>query len=235
MFPLKPSLILLHGAISSEKQFDTLLPLLNKELDVHVFSFPGHGGKKIPAEPFSIDLFASALLDFLQQEKISSASVFGYSMGGYVALYLASRHPLLINKIFTLGTKLEWTEEIAAKETAQLNPGKIKSKVPAFAEALKQLHAPQDWKTVLHKTSEMLLQLGKKPALTENDFQKIKIPVLIGLGDGDKMVSRPEAENAEKYLECGKLLLLENTPHVFEKVDRRILADYMNDFFNEKK
>ncbi len=228
---MKSDLILLHGAVSSEKQFDTLLPLLNKKFDVHLFSFPGHGGKEIPSEPFSIDLFASALVNYLQKEKISTASVFGYSMGGYVALYLASRQPLLFNKIFTLGTKLEWTEEIASKETAQLNPEKIEAKVPAFAEALKKLHAPGDWKAVLHKTSEMLLQLGRNPALTEKDFQKIKIPVLVGLGDGDKMVSSTESENAVKHLEHGRLLVLPDTPHVFEKVNINVLAGHLNDFF----
>jgi pimeloyl-ACP methyl ester carboxylesterase len=228
---LKLSLILLHGAISSGKQFDRLLPLLNKEFDVHIFSFPGHGGKEIPSEPFSIDLFASALLEYLHSEKISSASVFGYSMGGYVALYLASRHPLLFNKIFTLGTKLEWTEDIAAKETSQLNPEKIEAKVLAFAEALKQLHSPEDWKTVLHKTSELLINLGRNPILNEKDFQKIKIPVLIGLGDEDKMVSKAESENAVNQLKHGRLLLLPETHHVFEKVNQHVLAEYINDFF----
>ena len=228
---MKPTLLLLHGAISSGKQFDKLLPLLNDEFDVYVFTFPGHGGNKIPAEEFSIPLFANALLYYLVENNLMPAYVFGYSMGGYVALYIASRLSNQFQKIITLGTKLNWTEETAAREVVQLNPEKIEEKVPAFAEVLKQLHAPEDWKAVLNKTSEMLMNLGKNPLLNKEAFERIKIPVVIGLGDSDKMVSREESENAVQYLANGKFQMLENTQHPFERVDVNMLSGKLKEFF----
>jgi pimeloyl-ACP methyl ester carboxylesterase len=224
---VKPPLLLLHGAIGSGRQFNKLLPVLS-EYDVHVFTFPGHGGKEIPAEGFSIELFADSVHNYLKEKNLESVFVFGYSMGGYVALYLASRYPNLFKKIITLGTKMEWTPEIAARETSQLNAEKIEAKVPAFAEALKQLHSPQDWKIVLQKTSEMLAAMGERPPLTKEDFQKIKIPVVVGLGDADKMVSREESERVVKYLPDGKFLLLENTEHPLERVDVNVLKSIFN-------
>ena len=46
----------------------------------------------------------------------------GHSMGGYVALKLALKRPELVDRIITLGTKFNWTPEVAAKEVKMLNP-----------------------------------------------------------------------------------------------------------------
>jgi pimeloyl-ACP methyl ester carboxylesterase len=228
---MKQPLLLLHGAISSQKQFDVLLPFLIDQFEVHVLNFPGHGGYEIPDEPFSIPLFASSVIRYLDQKNILSTSIFGYSMGGYVALYLATQHPQRVKKVFTLATKLEWTQQVAEKETNLLNPEKILEKIPAFASLLEQTHSPQDWKKVIQKTSDLLLQLGKNPVLAKEDFLQIKIPVIIGLGELDKMGSVEESKQASEYLENGQLLILPSTPHPFEKADHHILAGYIKNFF----
>lgn len=228
---MKQPLLLLHGAISSRKQFDVLIPFLNDRLEVHAISFPGHGGSKIPEESFSIPLFSSAVLNYLDEKKLNGIPVFGYSMGGYVALYMAVQHPHRFSKIFTLATKMTWTKAIAEKETEQLNPEKIQEKVPAFAAALAQTHGPQDWKKVLEKTKDMLLGLGENPALTEKEFRQIEIPVTVGIGALDKMVSVEESERAASHLKNGKLMVLPDTPHPFEKVNHQVLAGLLQNFF----
>lgn len=227
---MKKPLLLLHGAISSGRQFTGLSSFLNEEFEVHTPDFPGHGGEEIP-DRFSVQEFAKYILHYLDESKIAEASVFGYSMGGYVALYLAVHWPEKISNIFTLATKLEWTEDIAESEAAQLSPQKILEKVPAFADTLREIHSPQDWKKVLEKTSEMILDLGKRPLLCEKEFQQIKIPVTVAVGEQDKMVSVAESKNAVTHLPDGQFLLLPSTPHPFEKVNQEMLAAYLNDFF----
>lgn len=229
---MKYPLLLLHGAISSKKQFDALIPFLNNQFELHLLNFPGHGGNEIPNEPFSIPLFATSVLNYLDHKKITVASIFGYSMGGYVALYLAAYYPQRVEKVFTLATKFEWTPQVAEKETAQLNPEKISEKVPAFASFLEKAHYPRNWKEVIQKTSLMLMQLGNNPSLTKNDFLEIKIPVIIGLGELDKMVSQDESKNTVEHLKNGQLLLIPSTLHPFEKVNHQLLAGYMNSFFS---
>lgn len=226
---MKQPLLLLHGAISSAKQFDILLPFLNREFEVYAPDFPGHGGRAIP-ETFSMPLFAESVLEYFDNKKLNRASVFGYSMGGYVALYLAAHYPERVNKVFTLATKFDWTENTAEKEAAQLNPEKVLEKVPAFAAELQKIHSPQDWKKVFAKTAAMLLDLGKNPVLTEKVFGQIKIPVIISIGDSDKMVSIDESKSAAEHISNGQLLQLPATQHPFEKVNHQMLAGHMNDF-----
>jgi pimeloyl-ACP methyl ester carboxylesterase len=230
---VKKAIILLHGAVGSARQVEPLFSFLPGEFQVHALNLPGHGGLAIPSEPYSFPLFAQSVLDYINKKRIEKVSLFGYSMGGYVSLYLAANYPEHIDKVFTLGTKLNWNSEFAEKEVSMLNPEKISEKVPAFAKSLEQTHSPQDWKIVLRKTSELLLNLGRQPALTERDFASIKLPVTISLGELDKMATVEESKDVVKHLQNGRYLQLDATPHPFEKVNHQILAEQMAGFFGE--
>lgn len=212
-------LLLLHGALGARTQFEKLSHLLKESFDVHSINFTGHGGSVIPTEPFSIQMFAGDIINWLDENNIGKINIFGYSMGGYAAMYLAKHHPEKVNKIFTLATKFEWSEEISAREVKMLDAAKIKEKVPQFAKELRSRHSPQNWETVLGKTSEMMINLGKKNELTFDDISTIECCIQIGIGDRDKMVSLEESIAAYRSLKNGELQVLPNTPHPLEQVD----------------
>ncbi len=223
-------LLLLHGAIGAKDQLGELAGLLENDFVVHSLNFNGHGGEALTSEPFSIAAFAAEVEEYLSNHNIQEASVFGYSMGGYVAMYLAKQKPQLLNKIVTLATKFYWNETVAEKEASMLNAETIEEKVPAFAETLKHRHYPNDWKLILQKTKTMLLQMGRQNPLQLNDYSTILQPVLLLLGDNDKMVTKEETEAVQKVLPNGSFQLLEQTPHPIEKVNSENLARIINKF-----
>ncbi len=222
---------MLHGAVGSSVQLEPLAGKLKETYDVCLLNFTGHGGKPIPEEQFSIEMFAEDVIYFIKKNKLEGINVYGYSMGGYVALYIARHHPGLISKIFTTATKFQWSEETSAKESAMLNPDKILEKVPKFAEELELRHSPEDWKTVLNKTAEMMICLGKNRTLKDDDFSKIENEVLVSVGDRDNMVTIEETADAYRKLKNGKLLILPGTPHPMEKMDTDRLAGEIRMFF----
>ncbi|HRG51369.1 MAG TPA: alpha/beta fold hydrolase [Bacteroidia bacterium] len=224
-------LIILHGALGSADQFQSLAGLLNNLYKIHVINFYGHGGAT-DIEHFSIEKFADQVFQYLTENDIEKANIVGYSMGGYVALYLAKLHSQRINKIFTLATKFHWTPAIAEQETKLLNPEKIAEKLPAFAQALEKRHAPNDWKALLTKTAKLMIDLGNHPSLDATDFQKFETPVLIGIGDKDNMVSLEETIEVYRKLKNANLLVLPATPHPIEKVNVKRLAAEISLFFN---
>ena len=81
----KPDLILLHGALGSQVQFSELSKKLSSSFTIHTFNFSGYGGRPIDQAP-SIELFSQNLIDYIVENDLVSPFVFGYSMGGYVAL-----------------------------------------------------------------------------------------------------------------------------------------------------
>ncbi|MFT3794129.1 alpha/beta fold hydrolase [Flavobacterium sp.] len=223
-------ILLLHGAIGAKQQFDALVQSLEKRYKVHTLNFSGHGGAAI-GNDFSIAQFASETLDYLDANQIDAIKIFGYSMGGYVALYLAKMHPQRIDGIFTLATKFEWTPEIAARETKMLNPEKIAEKIPAFAAELQQRHAPNDWKTVMAKTAEMMIGLGDNNPLQLEDYQAIQIPTRIAIGDKDQMVTLEETIAVYRSLPHASLVVLPQTQHPIEKVSVERLVSELGIFF----
>ena len=228
---MKPKLLLLHGALGSSRQFAKLKNLLAESFEIYELNFEGHGGRA-SSQDFSISLFTENVHAFLRENGIESTAIFGYSMGGYVALNLALTEPASVKEIITLGTKFDWTEESAAREVKMLNPEKIEEKVPKFAEMLKQQHAPLDWKELMRKTAQMMLGMGAGAKLHPEQLNQIQQKVTIGLGSEDKMVSREESEAASQTLPQASFHLLDCVPHPIDRVDPEVLANYIKEAMN---
>ena len=224
------NLLLLHGAIGSEEQFAELKKMLSTCFTVHTINFSGHGGNDMP-EQFEITSFAAETESYLERNNLESVNIFGYSMGGYVALYLALHYRKRISSVFTFATKFTWSPEIAQKETKMLNPDKIAEKLPAFAMELEKRHLPNDWRSVLNKTAQMMQNLGEQNLLSHDDISRISIRVRIGIGDRDSMVTLEETVAAYKSLPNGSLLVLPQTPHPLEQIDKQRLAHEIKNFF----
>jgi len=223
-------LILLHGAIGSRQQLQKLSESLSTNFEVQTFNFSGHGGEPF-ANDFSIAQFANELLHFVQTNYSEPVNIFGYSMGGYVALYAALQKPSLFSKIITFATKYEWNNEIAAKETKLLVPEKIEEKIPAFAKKLEERHAPNNWKLVLHRTQNLMIALAENPLLNSSNLSKIKTPVMVLLGDSDEMVTLQETKLLADSLPFAQLKILQNTKHHIEKLDIELSVKLLVDFF----
>lgn len=223
-------IILLHGALGSNQQLQPLADNLRGTFHVHSFNFSGHGGREFADEPFSIPFFSYQIEEYMQKQGIEQANIFGYSMGGYAALYLAKQQPSKINKIITLATKFYWDEKVAAKEVQLLNANTIKEKVPAFAAQLQQRHSPNNWEELLDKTKELLLGLGADNALQAEDYTDLSTACLLLLGDRDKMVTLDETIAVYKQLPSAQMGMLPGTAHAFEQVNVNLLSQLITGF-----
>lgn len=226
----KPSLLLLHGALGSKQQFEPLSKALEEHFDVHSLDFDGHGSVPASRQTFRIEHFAEDVALYLERGNLTSVHIFGYSMGGYVALYLANKQPQRIQSIITLGTKFAWNPETAAKEASMLNPERMKEKIPSFVKRLEMLHPASDWASVVEKTKEMMITLGNAPLLDATALVAIQQRVRISIGDRDEMVTLEETVSAHKALRASELAVLPNTPHVLEKVNIKRLSMMITDF-----
>jgi pimeloyl-ACP methyl ester carboxylesterase len=223
-------LLLLHGAIGAKDQLAALAGKMNN-YTIHTLNFAGHGGEAMPADPFSIELFASNVLQYLHEHQLPAVNIFGYSMGGYTGMYLAKYHPASIIKLATLATKWEWSEAIAAKENRMLDAETIRQKIPAFAAQLEKRHAPVNWVQLLERTKELLVSLGKNNVLQPADYPTITTPALLLLGDRDKMVTLEETLAVYKQLPNAQLGILPCTPHPIEQANVDTLSTLLSTFF----
>jgi pimeloyl-ACP methyl ester carboxylesterase len=225
-----PNLILLHGALGHNEVFEPFKEELSKYFTVYTPLFSGHGYVQLPENGITIKAYTQELKEFIEKEKLNDVSIFGHSMGGYVALCYAMENPSSINSIITLGTKFDWNEEQAIKESKMLNPDVIAEKIPKYAGLLEKQHGTQ-WKQLLPAIADMMVSLGKNPPL-KNNLSSINIPVQIMIGDQDNMVTLEESTEVYRNLPNAKLAVLPNTKHPMDKVRPNLLLNLMKDFWN---
>jgi pimeloyl-ACP methyl ester carboxylesterase len=228
----KPPLLLLHGALGSVKTFDKLRSLLSENYNVYVYDFQGHGSQSDYGKPLTMEGFSAQWIDFMDANQLKSAHLFGYSLGGFVGMYLARHYPEKVLSLFTMGTKWDWTEVSAQKETAFLNPVKMQEKVPKFTTQLAAIHGETRWITTVNAVRDFMLASAKHPVFSEADYKSVQIPVMIGIGDRDVTANLDATINVYRALPNAQFFVAPNTPHPFERVDISLIVKVLRIFHN---
>ncbi len=98
--PSKPSLLLLHGYLSSTFSFRHLIPLLTRYFNIYAIDLPGFGNsEKNTRFYYSLDNYAELAGRFCVAKSIRKCAIAGHSMGGQIALRAARKHPGIFNKV----------------------------------------------------------------------------------------------------------------------------------------
>jgi pimeloyl-ACP methyl ester carboxylesterase len=228
-------ILLLHGALGAAAQLaplaEALRTLAGGGPAVHAIDFEGHGAAAPSGRPYRTAGFVDDVRAALDRLGVERAPIFGYSMGGYVALALAAAEPARVERVMTLGTKFAWTPEVAAREGRALDPRRIEEKVPHFARALAARHAGAGgWEGVLERTREMMHALGARPDLDDETLRRVALPVRVAVGDRDATVGVDESAAVVRLLAEGELEVLPRTPHPLEKVPTERLARSIVEF-----
>lgn len=225
----KPVLLLLHGALGAASQFSSLTQLLEEFFEVHSYDFPGHGGKPFAEKPLDLPILTEHLLDHLSAFNLIGCHVFGYSMGGYAALWLEIEKPGIFSSILTLGTKFDWNKHSAEEEAKLLSPEYLVNKAPTLCEKLEKRHHPNDWKQLAVETGHLMHHLAGH-ALTAEQLESISCPVRLMTGDRDEMAGVAEMHRRFSVLAKGSLHVLPETPHLLEKVNPELLCGAIGQF-----
>lgn len=176
--------------------------------------------------------YVDQLHRYVVQHNLEEFAVFGYSMGGYVALCYALQYPGQISSLLTLATKLHWTAEGAARESQMLQPEVITEKVPRYATQLADLHGEEQWKHLLPAIAGMMTDLGNQTLLDTADYAKIGARTQLMVGDKDNMVSLAETQEAAALIPDARLAVLPGTKHPLEQVRVPLLKGLMCDFWS---
>ncbi len=218
---MKP-LILLHGALGAEQDLIPLIEYLSNRT-VITYEFKGHGKKAINVSSFTMEDLVQDFSNFLDDKQLDSVDIFGFSMGGYIALSLA-QNDQRVDRIVTLGTKLAWSPEFAQGEQKKLVPDVIEAKVPKFARYMNALHGDQ-WKPLMSETASMMLGLGENPILNSESIPTIQNTVVVMRGGLDEMVTREESESVANMLPNGRYKELEGLIHPIARLDPELIAN----------
>jgi len=99
----KTPVVFLHGAGGSGTLFGNQFQAFRELATCYFPDLPGHGGSLHPIEEPSIELYAEAVIDFVNYLP-APAVLIGHSMGGAVALSVGLSNPDLIERLILAGT-----------------------------------------------------------------------------------------------------------------------------------
>jgi pimeloyl-ACP methyl ester carboxylesterase len=180
---------LLHGGLMTIDGFGMLLPSLAKTRQVVAVEQQAHGRTADIDRPLSYEQMADDTAALLRQLKIEDADVFGYSLGGGIALQLAIRHPALVRKLVVAAATYN-NDGIYPEVLAGLEPmftPEAFAGSPIEAAYARVAPNPDDWPTLVAKVQQLTREFAGWPP---EAVRAIAAPTLIIIGDSD--IVRPE-------------------------------------------
>ncbi|MGR0277593.1 alpha/beta fold hydrolase [Marinomonas dokdonensis] len=95
---LGPHLIVIHGLFGNADNWHSIAQSLSEHFCVHCIDLPNHG-KSSPMTEASYPNMAQAVLDWAEQQGLDGFYLLGHSMGGKVAMQMASQAAYKIHKL----------------------------------------------------------------------------------------------------------------------------------------
>ncbi|MDP3916625.1 MAG: alpha/beta fold hydrolase [Bacteroidota bacterium] len=224
-----PVIIFIHGFPFNKSMWNDQTEVLTEKCRVIAYDVRGFGNSEAGTDDFSIELFVSDLINLMDALKIEKAMLCGLSMGGYIALNAIKNYPKRFSALILCDTNCV-ADTPEAVEKRMMTIEKIdKYGVELYAnESIKNLFAPISFvtnqekiavvkemimKAIVQSLSSTLLALTRRKE-TCNNLPDIKVPVLIMVGEDDKITPPVAARQMHKNIKGSILNVIENAGHL---------------------
>jgi pimeloyl-ACP methyl ester carboxylesterase len=175
-------LIVLHGGINPDC-FGSNLAELAKGRQVIAVHLQAHGRTPDTDRPMRCESMGDDIAALIGHLNLAKADVMGYSLGSFVALQTAIRHPGAVDRLMLLAARMRhddaFPEVVTALNQLQANAAMIGPNVKA--SPLGQAYPDVDWTNLFKKVGD----LTKRPFDWSADIAKIKARTLLVFADAD--------------------------------------------------
>ena len=211
-----PTLLFLHGFMGSSADWVEIAQQFSAEYHIIIPDLPGHGRSHFSeAAHFAMPAAAQQLIDILDKENIETCTPIGYSMGGRVALFLATQFPQRVAKLLLESSspglktaeeraaRRKWDESVAQKISEQPLPQFLADwyAMPLFDSLRRHPHyANIVAGRAANDAAQLALSMrhmgtGSQPSLWPA-WQNLEIETLLLVGELDKKYVGISAEMA---------------------------------------
>lgn len=234
------TLILVHGFCETKNFWKGFAEDLLPDIRIIIPDLPGFGESLLHStDKVSIEFYADKLNELLEWLKISSCTMLGHSMGGYVTLAFAEKHPSKVEKIGLFhSTAYEDTpqkkdnrnrtiefiqkhgmEKFGSSFVAPLFFHKNRDQLKEEINFLSNEASSCNQAAVIAATEAMRERKDRAQVLKE-----INIPVLFIIGEEDPAVPLEKSMEQSKLAQQAEVHLLPKTGHMgmFERKKQTI-------------
>ena len=223
----KPSLVLLHGGMSSSGSLlRNLAPHFDKNYRVAAFDRRGHGRTADTDAPFHYEEMADETIAFLEHLG-GKHYVVGHSDGGNVALIVAMRRPDLLKRVVLVGANYHF-DGMRPMPMFHLEGEQFEEWATKYGELSPS--GKEHARDVITKTLHMF---DTEPAFSVEDLKKISVPLLVMAGDDDLM----ELSHTTSMFEAipgAQLAIVPGTSHAVLKEKTKLSSKIIRNFFEDE-
>jgi len=101
------TIVCAHGLLWSCRMFDAQVALLKERYRCVAFDFRGQGQSEVTRSGYDMETLYEDALALIEQLGCAPCHFLGLSMGGFIGLRLAARHPELLRSLILLETSAD--------------------------------------------------------------------------------------------------------------------------------
>ena len=178
-------LIVLHGGLGGFGMFAPILPALAVNRQVIGVDLQGHQHTADVKRPMSFEQMADDISALIEHLGLENTDIFGYSLGGGVALQTAIRHPERVRKLVLVSAPFSsdgwYPEGRENMKSMGAEAAKAMAGSPMHQAYINTAPNPEGWQSLVVKVGELLRQDYDWSAAVS----ALKTPTLIVVGDAD--------------------------------------------------
>lgn len=215
-----PTIILLHGLGGTKEHWNANFAVLASKYHVYALDQLGHGHSDKPLIDYTIATHVDFLQGFMQSRNIAKATLVGNSMGGWVAVDFAVKHPEMVDKLVLVDAA-----GLARKYPIDLlNPSSIEGfrhlidsvfydKKIVTDEDARQAFALRLRNNDGYMMERFLAGLAR-PQFEDANLKTIRAPTLVVWGRNDELVPVDDARKFGSGIPGARVVVIDKCGHV---------------------
>lgn len=220
-----PPVVLLHAFPFDARMWRETAAALAQRVQIITPDVRGFGHSDLGSEPFSIADLADDVAALLDALKVPTATVGGMSMGGYVALAFAARHPKRLTSLILADSKAaadppegrQGREAALALVESQGVAALLDKQIPRLLSA----HASDSLRAQVRRlgTQEPAPVIAAIRALRDRpdrtpELGSIRVPTLLIVGSEDELSPPAEAEDMAARIPRARVVVIPGAGHL---------------------
>jgi pimeloyl-ACP methyl ester carboxylesterase len=178
-------LIMLHGGLGAGETFGPILPALGEGHQLIVVDLQGHGRTADIDRPIDTRLMADDIAALIEHLGLDRPDLFGYSLGGGVAFWTASKYPEKVGRLVMIATNIRrdaiYSEMLAQQTQVGPEAAEFMKDTPMYQLYERIAPRPEDFPRLLGKIGQSMA----KDFDASDEVSKLKVPTLIACADAD--------------------------------------------------
>lgn len=241
-------LIVMHGVFGSADNWQTLGKVFSSKRKVYLVDLRNHGNSP-HSDRFDYDCMVEDMVELMEDEGMAMASILGHSMGGKVAMHLATKYPAKVAELIIVDIAPKYypphhtqifegfhavkMDTLSSRKEADAQLSAVISNVGIRQFILKNLHRKSDgtfgWKLNLPIIESNIDTVGS--AVLEEDAS-YKGNTLFIAGGSSGYITEQDHQLIEHHFPKAKVAYVAGAGHWVHAEKPKELSELVTNFFS---